>query len=176
MKKLFATLLVLISAILVMGMGARLAHSEEVVHVYAGFNGVYFDGVHPLPDDFELGANASASLSPHISAVGAGYWGFSHTYLRGSAGARFTASNPDDPNFSVGLGAQYHFSSEPDIRPEGVAPDASIGWIPWSVSMPNVILIAQGQYFLKANQASAIIGVHYRFGGEHHVGQPVEVR
>jgi len=121
--------------------------------------------VQPKPDDFELGANVSASLSPHISAVGAGYWGFAHSYLRGSAGARFTASNPDDPNFSVGVGAQYHFSSEPGIRPQGFAPDVSVGYIPWPADMPSVIVIAQGSYNLAADQASALLGVRYKFGG-----------
>jgi len=64
MKTLLATLLILICAILMLGLGARLGHADEVVHVNIGVNAVSFDG--SLPSDFEVGGAARASLSPHL--------------------------------------------------------------------------------------------------------------
>lgn len=145
---------------------AAPAHAGIVWRAAAAANAITFDAVAPKPNDVEVGGNLAASLQPHISAVGALAYGFDHSYLRGSVGARFTASNVDDPNFSVGLGMAYHVSSEPGIRPEGWAPDASIGWRPWPVDAPRVNLILQGQYQLEANQASAIMGVRYEIGGQ----------
>ena len=157
MRKLIAALALLLVA--------ASAHADPLFTTYIGANGVWFDGVKALPSDFEAGGNASASLQPHISLVGAAYYGFDHSYLRGSVGARFTATNVDDPNFSVGLGAQYHMSSEPNIRPEGWAPDATLGWRPWPEQFPAVLFIAQGSYNVQANQAVAIAGVRYALGG-----------
>jgi hypothetical protein len=145
-------------------LAARQATAEPVLRAYAGANGVWYDGDNP--NDFEAGGNLRASLSPHISLVGAGYYGFSHSYLRGSAGLRITATDANDPNFSVGIGMQRHFSSEPDIRPEEWAPDASIGWRPWAATNPRVILIAQAGYGLDTEKAFALAGVRYEFGGE----------
>lgn len=136
------------------------AQAPSVVKAAIGANGVWFDDT-AKPSDFELGGNVRASLSPHIAAVGAGYYGFSNSYLRGSAGIRITATDVDNPDFSVGLGMQYNFSSEPSIRPEEWTPDASIGWRPWPAEMPNVILVAQGSYGLDSNTAYVIVGARY---------------
>jgi hypothetical protein len=164
MKKLFATLLVLISAILIMGMGARLAHSEEVLHYALSAQGCWVDAVKPIPDDFEGGLNVAASVQPHLALVGAAYYGFQHSYQRGSLGVRFTASNPDDPYFSVHVGGQYHFSSDPGLRAQGFAPDAAVGWVPWPQTQPAVILVMLGSYNIDANQAVLTAGVRYELG------------
>lgn len=133
------------------------------IRTAAGVNGIWFDD-NAKPSDFELGGNVAASLSPHISLVGAGYYGFQHSYLRGCAGFRVTATDVEDENFSVDLGMQYHFSSEPAIRPEEWAPDASFGWRPWPVEMPNIIVGAQGSYGLDSNKAYVIVAVRYILG------------
>ena len=143
---------------------AASASADQILTTAIGANGIWFDGVTAMPSDFEVGGNVAASLQPHISLVGAGYYGFAHSYVRGSLGARFTATNPDDPNFSVDLGGQYHMSSEPSIRPEGFAPDASIGWRPWPLQLPAIIVVAQGSYNITANQASVIAGVRLALG------------
>ena len=57
------------------------AHGEEVFKVYAGANAVSWDGAAAkLPSSFELGGNARASLSPHISLVGSAYKGINRDY------------------------------------------------------------------------------------------------
>lgn len=136
---------------------------DVVVRFAAGANGIWFDDS-ANPSDFEAGAAARASLSPHFSVVGSGYYGFAHSYLRGSAGIRVTATDVDNPDFSIGLGVQRHFSSEPALRPEEWAYDASIGYRPWPETNPKVTLIAQGGYGIDSNQASYLAGVRYTLG------------
>jgi len=132
----------------------------SVVKAALGAQGVWYDD-NVKPSDFELGGNVRASLSPHISAVGAGYYGFAHSYLRGSAGFRITATEVDDPDFSIGLGMVYNFSSEPSIRPEEWTPDASMGWRPWPQDLPRVLLVANAAYGLDSNSAYISAGVRY---------------
>ena len=136
------------------------ASADEVLKFYAGANGAWFDDS-AKPSDFEIGGNARASLSPHISLVGSTYYGFGNSYLRGSAGGRITATDVNDPNFSVGVGFQYHASSEPATRREGWAPDVSVGWKPQPEQWPAVILVAQGSYMLDGNDTSLLVGVRY---------------
>ena len=139
------------------------AHADQVIKAYAGVNGIWIDD-QARPSDFEAGGNLRTSLSPHISLVGGAYYGFGHSYLRGSVGARITATDVDDPNFSVGVGLQYHASSEPAVRSEGWAPDVTIGWRPQPVQWPAVVLIAQGSYMSSQNEAVLIAGVRYDLG------------
>lgn len=126
-------------------------------------NGVWFDD-DTSPADFELGAAVKASLSPHISAVGDLAYGVDHSYIRGAAGVRVTATDVDNKNFSVGLGIQYHVCNKEELRPEEWAPDATVGWRPWP-NVPEVVLIARGQYGLTSNEALALVGVRYVLGG-----------
>lgn len=145
-------------------LAAAPALGSPIVKVYAGAQGAWFDDA-ARPSDFEAGANGRASLSPHIDLVASTYYGFSHSYLRGSGGVRITATDVDDPNFSIGLGLQYQASSEPAIRAEEWAPDVSIGWRPWPLDLPKVVLIGQGSYGLTSNQANIVAGVRYELGG-----------
>lgn len=140
---------------------------DEIVKAYAGVNGIWFDSAAPsvYPSDFELGGTLRASLSPHLSLVGGAWYGIEHSYIRGSIGARVTATDVEDRNFSVGFGIQRHASSEPSVRPEEWAPDASVGWKPYPYQMPRVVLVAQGSYGLTSGQASALAGVRYEIGG-----------
>lgn len=133
--------------------------AEPVLKAAVGANGLWYDGqVTKSPSDFELGTSARASLSPHISAVGELFYGVNRSYLRASAGPRFTATDADNPNFSIGLGIQYHFSSEASIRPEEWAPDIKLGWRPWPVKAPKVVLNVQSGYGLDSKQVSVLAG------------------
>lgn len=159
-----AALAVIVGSIIISAVGARIAHGDEVLHYALGVNGYWADGVTPVPDDIEGGLHVYASLSPHVMAVGSAAYGFQHSYQRGAIGARFTASNPDNPWFSVHVGGQYHFSSEPAIRSEGFAPEAAIGWVPWPQTQPAVVLTALGSYNIEANRASLTAGIRYELG------------
>ena len=141
-----------------------VAGADVVSAFYGGANGIWYDD-QAEPADFEAGGSGSLSLQPHISLVGSGWYGFSHSYFRAAAGVRVTATDVDDSNFSVGIGIQYHASTEPTIRPEEWCPDASIGWKPWPTDQPKLIVIAQGAYGLTSNQAQAMAGLRYLWGG-----------
>jgi hypothetical protein len=134
---------------------------SDVVQVYAGANGIWFDGPDGPPGDLELGGAARASLSPHMSLVGGGFYGVNHSYFRGSAGLRLTVSDVDNPNFSVGVGLQYQASTKPSIRPQEWAPDVSIGWRPWP-SLDRVTVGAQASYGMDSNRAYLIAAIRYR--------------
>lgn len=163
MRKLLiaAALLLVAGPVLAQTVPPQRVEWRDVIKVAVGANGIWFDD-NAKPSDFELGGNIAASLSPHVAVVGSTYYGFDHSYVRGATGFRITSSNVEDPNFSVGLGMQYNFSSENDIRPQEWTPDASLGFRPWPEEMPNVILIAQGSYGLDSNRAYVIAGVRYK--------------
>ena len=157
MKKVF------LGALLALAV-STVAYAEPVLKGYAGVNGVWLDSpiaLH-LPADFELGGNVRASLSPHISGVGAAYYGLNHSYLRGSGGVRFTVTDAANADLSMGLGIQYHFASEPSIRPEEWAPDVSIGWRPSPVNAPKLVVIGQAAYGLDSGRVTTIAGVRYQ--------------
>lgn len=138
---------------------ATAASADPVLTPYVGANAISYSK--NLASDFELGGGGSASLSPHISAVGAAWYGVGHTYLRGTVGARVTASDVNDPNFSIGLGMQYNASSKPSLRPQEWDADATIGWRPYPESMPAIALIAQGAYGLTSETVYLMLGVRY---------------
>ena len=135
--------------------------ADPVLSMSLGANAASFNQSSHLPSDFELGGTGSASLSPHISGVGSLFFGVSRTYLRGSAGMRVTATDVNDPNFSIGLGLQYQVCSEADLRPQEWAPDASIGWRPCPEMMPRVSVGAQGSYGLDSGTAMLLLAVRY---------------
>lgn len=151
MKKVLLLFLLLFPAV---------CHADPVFKVFAGANGVWFDE-NAKPSDIEIGGNARASLSEHFSAVGGAYYGFDNSYLRGSLGARLTATDANDPNFSLGLGLGYQACSEPKLRPEEWVTDVSVGWRAWPEKLPKVILIAQGSYGLDQKDAMLVIGARY---------------
>jgi len=148
--------------VLACALAPSLALADEIVYQAAvGASAIWFDN-NAKPSDVEASVNGSASLSPHISAVGNVAFGFDHSYVTGAAGLRFTVTDAMDKDFSIGLGFQRHMSSEPSLRPEEWAPDVSIGWIPWPKS-PRVSLVGIGCYGLASNLATATLGVRYRF-------------
>jgi len=152
----------IVLSLFLLALAAPAFAAEPVATLALGANGYWSQGDLDYPPDFELGSNGAASLSPHISAVGGLYFGLGESYLRGSFGARFTATDVNDPNFSIGIGIQYHASSEPDKRPDRTwAPDVSLGWRPSPVNMPRVVLIAQAGYGLKDEQGWLLAGARY---------------
>jgi len=159
MQRLTAALVLILASLVALPVLA----AEPVLKLYGGANGLWYDGqVAESPSDFEGSANLRASLSPHISAVSGLFYGVNRSYVRGAAGLRFTATDVESRDFSIGLGIQYHLSSEASIRPEEWAPDVSIGWAPWLTRQPKLVLVAQGGYGLDSKQVSALVGVRYQ--------------
>lgn len=141
---------------------ARAADLSDVVRFYGGVNGAWFDGPEAaFPQDVEVGGNGRASLSKHLSGVGAVYYGFDHSYVRWSVGGRITATDVDNPDFSVGLGIQYHGASQNDLGPGEWAPDASFGWRPSPELYPRLVVVGQGGYGLTSNTVRVILGLRW---------------
>lgn len=157
MRRDFGLLFALVGALVV----APVAQAADVVAIHAGANLISFDGAANLPTDFELGATGRASLSPHLSLVGSGWFGFDGSYLRGTGGVRVTATDVENPDFSVGLGMEYWASSEADIRPQEWVATASLGYRPWPESMPKLVLGVQGGYGIESDQAHVLAAVRY---------------
>lgn len=143
--------------------GQCFAATPNLASLYAGANGVWFTNGDPYKADVEGCATAKASLSPHLSAVGSVNYGFGETYIRSTAGVRATATDVDNPDFSVGLGIAYHMASRAELRPNEWAPDVSVGFRPWPEKYPRVILTAQAWYGLQTNRGAADVGVRYQF-------------
>jgi hypothetical protein len=136
-----------------------VCHADPVITPALGATVVSYDS--GLPSDFELGGTGAASLSPHVSAVAGAWYGLGRTYLRGTAGARITATDVQNENFSIGIGGQYNASSDPDIRPEGWDADGTIGWRPYPEKLPQVVLIAQGAYMFDSKVSYLTLGLRY---------------
>jgi hypothetical protein len=106
--------------------------------------------------DIEATGRAALSVTPHISVVGGVAYGFSNTYLRQSIGARITATDVNDPTFSVGLGISRHFRSEPGGLQEW-AGEAAIGWKPMEGS--KLIVTALAAYGMDSRTPFVTAGV-----------------
>lgn len=154
----------MILIVMALACAAVPAASEPVARLYVGANAIWFDET-ARPSDLELGGTARASLSPHISLVGSGFFGLENSYARGTAGVRITATDAQRSDFSVGFGAEYQLSSEPSIRPEEWVATTSVGWVPWPDDFPGLIIGGQGGYGLSSNTAYALIAVRHRIGG-----------
>ena len=149
--------IILVAALLCV---ACSAFAEPVLTPYIGANSISYNG--NIPSDLEIGGGGATSLSPHISAVGGAWYGLGHTYLRGTLGARVTASDVNDPNFSIAVGGQYNASSKPAIRQQGWDGDVTLGWRPYPERWPQGALIAQGAYmFAEPNPVYLTLGIRY---------------
>lgn len=142
-------------------MCAGWAAADPVLTPYLGLNAVAFDGASHLPSDFEAGAGGSISLSPHISAVGGGWYGLGESYLRGTVGGRITVSDVDDPNLSAGVGVSYVASSKPSIRPQELCGEAVLGWRPYPQTAPKITLGAGAAYGFTSNHAFLTLAIRY---------------
>lgn len=139
---------------------ASVAGAQALVETAVGVNGIWVAD-EARPADLEVRGNAAASLSPHVAVVGGAYYGFENSYIRSSVGARFTVTDAANANFSVGLGASYHMSSEPAIRPQEWCAEAGVGWRPWP-ALPRVTLVGLGAYGLETSEAHVTLGAVYK--------------
>jgi hypothetical protein len=104
-----------------------------------GGQGVWVDeGTAPAFRDAEAIARAALGVTPHVNLVGGASYGVDKSYLRGSGGVRLTATDVNDPNFSIGIGISRHYASEPGSGLDEAAGEAAIGWKPFASS--NVVL------------------------------------
>ena len=141
---------------------SRAADLSQTVHIAAGVNGAWLDGPGAaFPADFEAGGTAWASLSPHISAFADTYYGFSHSYVRWDGGAKVTASDVDNPNFSIYLSAKYRGGSTADLQPNEWAAGAGLGWKPNPAAWPRVIVGVDAAYGLQSNRVLAYLALRY---------------
>ena len=140
----------------------RAASLNEVVHAFGAVNGAWLDGPGAaFPADLEAGGTASASLSPHITAVASTMYGFSNSYVRWDGGFRVTATDAENPNFNVYLGIRYRGGSKADVRPNEWAPDAGFGWRPNPQKWPNIIVGADAGYGLESSRVLSYIALRY---------------
>lgn len=140
---------------------ANAQETPKTFAVYGGVNGIWFDN-QSEPADLELGGTLRASLSPHLAGIGSLYYGVDKSYLRSTVGARVTATDVNNRDFSIGFGAAYQSATEPDVRPEEWISEVSLGWRPWPETMPKLVLGAQGQYGLKSNEAAVLLAARWK--------------
>lgn len=150
-----------LGALLLCGQPVRAVAAEPVLKAFAGVNGAWFDGPGTaFPADLEAGVNGRASLEQHLSLVAAGYYGFDHSYFRGSSGFRLTPTD-DSSNFSVGIGAQYQISSQTSLKANQWEGEAVFGWRPAPQFWPHLYTVGQGGWGLKSKTMSAYLGLRY---------------
>lgn len=138
---------------------------EQYVKIYAGFNAVSFDGsVTKPPSDYEAGASARASLSPHLSLTGSAWKGLARDYSRATFGARLTATDVNEPDFNVFLGGDYQASSNKALRPQEWQAGAGFGWRPWKTHK-KVVVGAEADYGISSKIVSALAALRYELGG-----------
>lgn len=153
-----AALAVIVGSLLLGGV-ARAQEPVKSVKVNLGANTVSFDG--QFPSDFELGGTARAGVSPHLALVGGAFFGLGHSYTRANLGVRVTATDVDNRDFSVGFGGEYQLSSEPSIRPEEWAGVVAIGYRPWPVDIPRLVVGASGSYGFDSNTAMLVLALRW---------------
>jgi hypothetical protein len=160
----------IVAAVLVLGLvlslvivsTARAERFANTTTLAAGVNAVWMDAV--SDPGIEASGNAAMSLSPHLSLVGGLSTGLgSDSYLRSTVGVRVTATDVDNPDFSIGLGIQYRNTSDPDRGPSEWCPDVSVGLKPLSARLPSITLVGQGWYGLNSDVAGCLAGVRYNF-------------
>lgn len=135
----------------------------KVFGAYIGGHGVWWDSeAAGIRSDLEAGVSAKASLSPHISLVGSGWYGFKEQYYRYAGGVRITATDVDNPNFSIGIGYQYRGSGYEVLKPDEWGPDVTLGWRPWPTLFPDLIVNLQSWYGIDTNAAAGTAGLRYR--------------
>lgn len=140
--------------------------------VGAGAQSVWLDqGQGPVLRDVEVTGRGVVSLTPHVSAVGGIAYGFKHSYGRASFGARITATDVDNPSFSISLGASRHYTNESaglGLLNEW-ASEGGFGWKPLAKS--PILVTALASYGLSSGRRGLVAGLVWPFkapasGGE----------
>ena len=120
---------------IIMVTSANAASVWQAASFGVGGSGVWVDeGGAPAFRDVEGVGTAAVSLTPHISVVGAVAYGVDRSYVRGSGGVRLTATDVNNPDFSVGVGVSRHYVSEPESGLDEAAAEAVVGWKPLAQS------------------------------------------
>ena len=123
-----------------------------------GGQGVWVDeGTAPAFRDAEAIARAAIGVTPHVNIVGGVSYGVDKAYVRGSGGVRITATDVNDPNFSIGVGVSRHYTSEPGAGLDEAAGEAAIGWKPFASS--RVLLTGLAVYGLDTGRRLFSAGV-----------------
>lgn len=136
------------------------ASPASVVSLGVGANGIWNASADPFPADVEAAAGAVGSLSPHLSLVANGEYGFARAYFRGAAGLRVTATDVDNRDFSIGLGVSYHVASAQFINEW--APEAAVGYRPWPARFPKLALVGLSWYGLQSKVVTTTLGARWR--------------
>ena len=161
MRKTWMLLALVAMALLLFGLPAR-AETVQPLHFAAGVNGAWLDGPGAqFPADAEAGGTAWASLSPHISAFADTYYGFSHSYLRWDGGAKVTASDVDNENFSLYLSVKYRGGSINALHPNEAAYGAGFGWVPAPDTWSRVVVVGDASIGAQSNRTIAYLGLRY---------------
>lgn len=165
----FASLALLALAVL----WPRQAKADvNVLKLYAGANGAWLSGADgSAPHDLEFGINGRASIQPHLSIVGSVYRGVSDGgYTLPKVGGRFTVSDVENRDISIGIGAQYQWPSNGRPGPKGWIGDVTLGAKPWAGAKSiasRAIVILQGEVALEqpangeTRPAGARLGLRY---------------
>jgi len=166
-----ATIALVLAMLGVLAAGLAFGQSSpapaKVFAAYIGGNANWTDGVGKV--EWEPETSARASLSPHISLVGSGAYGARAKSWRYAGGIRITATDENDPNFSIGIGAQYHGSDSKGFKPDEWKPDVTIGMRPWPIVagqrpslLNNIIFILRGWVGIDSKVPGGIVGARYK--------------
>jgi hypothetical protein len=154
---------ILAASLLTLAASAYGADLSNVFRAAVGVNGAWLSGdATGAPADVEAGGTVSASLSPHISAVGGAFHGFSHDYQRWDVGGRITATDVNDPLFNAYFGAVYRGGSKAEVGPNEWAPDAGFGWVP-NKAWPNVVVGVDASVGAVSKNVLTVAAVRYLF-------------
>lgn len=139
------------------------SHAKEPIGtIYAGVNGVWTEGPDvAFPADVQAGGTVRLSLNGPIQVVGSTMYGFDHSYFEYTGGARFTVTDVDNRNLSVGLGAQYHGYSQAELRPDEWMTEVSLGWRPLPLQHPKLIIGGQAAYGLTSERVQVLAAIRY---------------
>jgi hypothetical protein len=152
----------LLAVLLLICLIPATAPAGDLASLYVGANAAFFDQG-SIKASFEPEVNAKVSLSGHLTLVGSVAYGVADNYWRSAVGGRVTTTDVDNRAFSVGLGIQHRDYSLASMGSSEWAPDVSIGYCPWPVSHPKVIVGAQGWYGLDSKTAGMELAARYQF-------------
>ena len=163
--------------LLVVGFFCSPAHAAGVspwdaVSLSVGVQGRWLDqGGLAADRSIEGAGNAALGLTPHVSLTGGVAYGFGDSYVRGQVDARITATDVNDTDFNVWLGAGRYFSEHPSDGLNEWAGKAGLGWRPLGSKMdpdgtvaPSPFVVgATAAYGLDTERRSVTVALVYAF-------------
>jgi hypothetical protein len=101
----------------------------DAFSIGVGLQGRWLDqGDTETNSDLEAAGNGAFSLTPHVSVTGGVAFGFQGSYFREQADVRITATDVNDPNFNIWLGAGRYWSKDLNDGLDEWAGKAGIGY------------------------------------------------